>query len=131
MGTMTEAAYFGKIRSALRKAFAWWQPMEAAVRAAERPSQSANKRLKFEYQCAHCKDWFPKKLVEVDHIVQCGSLRSLEDIAQFVSNLTQEDPAMYQILCSNCHQLKTNADRVQKKSNHENQIKSDMGHPLG
>ncbi len=137
MGTMTEAAYFGKIRSALRKAFSWWQPMQAAVNAHRRNSQSDNKRLKFEYQCSSCQGWFPRKQVEIDHVIPCGTLRSLEDIAVFVSNLTQEDPAMYQLLCTggpcSCHQLKTNADRVQKKSNHENQTQanSNMGHPLG
>lgn len=109
-GTMTEAEFFGKIRSALRKAFSYWQPMQEAKRRAKRPSQSDNKRLKFEYQCATCSDWFPDKETRIDHINPCGELKSLEDIAEFVRRLASEDPNDYQIVCVKCHQIKTNAE---------------------
>lgn len=112
-GTMTEAQYFGKLRSTLRRAFMWWIPMKQALEVAKRPSQnSLNKRLKFEYQCANCGEWFPRKEIHVDHVVPCGSLNTYDDIAQFVQNLTPEHADAYQILCkAKCHQEKTNRER--------------------
>lgn len=111
-GTLTEAQYFQKLRHALRRAFRWWIPMKLALKAAERKSQSLNRRLKFEYQCAHCKNWFPRKEVEIDHIIPCGTLSSLEDIAMFITKLTPEDPSAYQVLCTKiCHYKKTQDER--------------------
>ena len=113
-GTMTEAQYFGKLRSSLRKAFQWWEPMKFALNAARRKSQSDNKRLKFEYRCALCNQWFARKDVEIDHIIPCGSLIHYEDIAEFVKKLTPEDPGAYQVLCKKHHQEKTNLERKNK-----------------
>lgn len=115
-GTMTEAQYFGKLRSLLRRGFMWWIPMKQALEAVKRPSQnSLNKRLKFEYQCAECGEWFPRKDIHIDHIYPCGSLNTYEDLARFVQNLTPEDPNAYQILCKDkCHREKTNWERKSK-----------------
>jgi hypothetical protein len=67
-GTMTESQYFSKIRSVLRSGFRYWKPMQLALEAASRPSQSTNKRIKKEYQCAKCKKWYKRADVEIDHI---------------------------------------------------------------
>lgn len=117
-GTWTESQYFSKIRSALRNAFRYWKPIQLAYEIASRPSQSSNKRLKKEYQCNHCKEWFPRKEVECDHIIECGSLKSLEEISQFIQRLSIEDISGFQILCkSKCHKEKT------LKYKQQNQIK--------
>src|SRR5687767_4665568 len=97
-GTMTEAQYFQKLRYSLRKAFRWWVPMTIALKRASRPSQSQNKRVKVEYQCAECQKWFQRKDVQIDHIVPCGSLNTYDDLVPFVKNLTQESPDAFQIL---------------------------------
>ena len=80
LGTWTEAEYFSRIRSALRKVFRYFKPMQKALDLASRPSKSANKKLKKEYQCAHCKKWFKRADVQIDHIVGAGSLRTYDDI---------------------------------------------------
>lgn len=105
--TMTEAQFFQKIRHALRNAFRWWVPMQRALQKAGRPSQSANKRLKTEYQCAICKGWFPRTQVQIDHIHPCGSLNNYEDIPQFIKNLTPESVDSFQVLCKPDHKAKT------------------------
>lgn len=111
-GTLTESAYFSKIRSTLRNGFRWWLPMQQALKNASRKSQSLNKRLKFEYKCNHCNNWFPRKNVEIDHIKPVGSLRTWEDVVPFIQRLTPEDVNAYQILCKPCHLVKTKNDKT-------------------
>lgn len=105
--TLTEAEFFSKIRSALRKAFQFWKPMQLVLEEASRKSQSDNKRLKKEYQCNHCKKWFKRSDVQIDHVIECGSLKCYEDIVPFIIRLTAEEKSAYQILCKNCHSCKT------------------------
>ena len=107
LGTWTEAEYFSRIRSALRRVFRYFKPMYKALELASRPSQSSNKKLKKEYQCAHCKKWFPRAKVQIDHIIEAGSLRTYEDIVPFVQRLTSENVSDYQVLCTTCHLSKT------------------------
>ena len=114
-GTMTESQYFSKIRSMLRSGFRYWKPMQLALEAASRPSQSTNKRIKKEYQCAKCKKWFKRADVEIDHIEEAGSLNKYEDIVPFIQRLTKEDISSYQILCKPDHKIKTDSFRKSKK----------------
>lgn len=113
-GTMTEAAYWGKVRSLLRKGFMYWKPMQKTKEEASRPYKGPNKRLKKEYKCAKCKKWFKGADVQIDHIIEAGSLRCSEDLAGFLERLTPEDPKAYQVLCKPCHQIKTNKAREKK-----------------
>ena len=113
--TETESMYWSKLRSALRRHYRYWKPAMAALKAASRPSKSKNKRLKTEYQCAHCGGWFPRKNVNIDHIEECGSLRCYDDLVPFLQRLTPEDPSAYQVLCVKCHGAKTQLTRKHKK----------------
>ena len=123
-GTWTEAQFWGRIRGALRKTFAAWIPMKRALIASRRECHRIDRPLlKFEYQCALCKEWFPlkeegpegKKLVQVDHKNRAGSLRSYEDLTGWVTRLTDEDPNAFQVLCIPCHQGKTQQERAEKE----------------
>ena len=118
-GTITESAYFSKIRSALRNGFRYWKPMQDALNNASRPSQSENKKLKKEYQCNKCKKWFKRADVQIDHIEECGSLLSYDDIVPFLKRLTVEDVNAYQILCKQHHKEKTSEYLKSKKRNNE------------
>jgi len=104
--TMTEAQFWGFLRSNLRLAARKWAPRRHALMAARRESQSDNALLKWEFQCAACGGWFPKKEVEVDHIVPAGSLRSFDEIAGFVERLFCELDGLA-VLCERCHHAKT------------------------
>ena len=114
-GTLTESEYFGKIRSALRKAFQYWKPMQIALESASRPNQSANKKLKKEYSCAECKEWFPRTETQIDHKTECGSLKTLDDIKGFIERLTIEDSDGFQVLCKPCHLTKNKEQKALKK----------------
>jgi hypothetical protein len=116
-GKYTESQYFSRIRSALRKAFQFWPPMQEALKKASRPSQSSNKRLKIEYQCNSCKKWFPRNKVQIDHIIECGSLKNYADIEIFIKRLTPEDVSSFQVLCKDkCHKKKTEKYLNDKKN---------------
>ena len=115
-GKWTESEYFSRVRSALRRVFRYWIPMQTALNLASRPSQSENKRLKKEYQCAKCKKWRKRTDVEIDHIEECGSLKTYDDVIPFLKRLTKEEPSAYQILCKNtCHKQKTKKFLKRKK----------------
>jgi len=105
-GKWTEARYFGFIRSALRSAFTRWQPKHEAKAAAKVAYNT--------YVCAQCDGWFSTKEVEVDHIVPAGSLRKYDDLPGFVERMFCEADG-FQILCKECHQAKTNAEKAARR----------------
>lgn len=117
-GTLSEAEFFGKIRSALRNVFRYWKVMQLVLKNASRPSEDkTNKRLKTQYQCNHCKKWFKRSDVHIDHIVPAGSLKSYDDIVPFIKNLTSDDIDNYQILCKKkCHLEKSKQEKQNRKN---------------
>jgi 5-methylcytosine-specific restriction endonuclease McrA len=110
--TWTEARYWQFIRSALRQAYSRYPAKFQAKKAVER--LVTGKRHKYEYKCAECNDWFQGKETQVDHIVGAGSLSSYDDLPGFAERLFCEAEGM-QVLCKPCHQLKTNAERKERK----------------
>ena len=112
--TMTESAFWSFIRSALRQKSRWWKPISAAKAKAKRKYKGPNKRQKFEYQCNQCKEWFPDKQINVDHIVPAGTLRCANDLPGFVERLFCEVDNL-QVLCSKCHDLKTKSEKIKVK----------------
>lgn len=113
-GTLTEAGFWSFIRSGLRQKSRWWKPITDCKLSARRPYTGTNKRLKFEYQCNHCKKWFPEKDINVDHIVQAGALNCAADLPEFVEKLFCEEGG-FQVLCETCHGIKTKAERSKSK----------------
>ena len=112
-GTMSESAFWSFIRSALRQKSRWWKPITQCKLNAKRAYKGPLKRQKFEYQCNHCKDWFPEKKINVDHIVPAGSLNCAEDLPAFVNRLFCETDNL-QVLCETCHNVKTQQEKIKK-----------------
>jgi 5-methylcytosine-specific restriction endonuclease McrA len=111
--TMSESAFWGFIRSALRQKSRWWKPISEAKAKAKRAYKGPLKRQKFEYQCATCLKWFPDKHVNVDHIIPAGTLRCANDLPAFVERLFCEVQGL-QVLCQGCHDIKTKEERVKR-----------------
>lgn len=105
-GTMTESAFWGFIRSSLRKRTIVWKPIQQAKILARRPYTGGLGRFKWEYKCAKCGFYFHEPQIEVDHIVEAGSLKSAEDLKGFVERLFCEVDGLA-ILCRECHNNKT------------------------
>ena len=109
--TWTESRYFSFIRSALRLASSKYPVKFQVLDDAKRikPKGKAGKH-RFEFLCNECGGWFANKDVSVDHIVPAGSLKTYEDLPGFAERLFCEPEGM-QILCTDCHHVKTQAER--------------------
>lgn len=106
----TEARFWAFIRSGLRSMWSKWPPKFMVLKAARRDYKGSNKRLKYEFQCAHCSDWFPQKQISVDHVVPAGTLKSFDDVGPFLSRLLVAEDKL-QCLCKTCHDRKTKDER--------------------
>ena len=101
--TMTNASFFGMIRSALRRLYMiQWKAKGATLRQARRVSKLRDARIKWEYNCAICDNWYTLKEVQVDHIEPCGTLRSFDALAGFCKRLFVETHGL-RVLCVACH----------------------------
>lgn len=113
-GTMTEAAFWGMLRSHLRRLTLRWKPRSECLKDNRRPSQGSNKRKRWEYECYMCGGWFYRDEVEVDHIVEAGSLKSFDDAGPFIQRLLPEKEG-WGVVCKPCHQVKTQQNRKKKE----------------
>lgn len=105
----TTARFWTFIRSALRQAWNKYPVKYQALKQAEVGKQVNQKtgRLAKHYRCNICQQHFPAKEVQVDHIVDVGTLKDYPDLPVFVDRLFcgVED---LQVVCKPCHQSKTN-----------------------
>jgi 5-methylcytosine-specific restriction endonuclease McrA len=113
-GTMSEAAFWSFIRSALRQKSRWWKPISVCKLNARRDYKGPSKRQKYEYQCNKCKTWTTEKNINVDHIIPAGSLNTSQDLPLFVERLFCEQDNL-QVLCMTCHDKKTLKEKQAKK----------------
>ena len=101
-GTETNAMHMGKIRSALRNISRFWKPIQAA-----RKRNKVGMGRSAKYYCDGCGGLFLS--VQVDHIVEAGSLKTYADLPGFCERLFAEEPSAYQVLCDSCHLTKTHS----------------------
>lgn len=109
----TEAAYFNWIRGGLRQLSIRYPIKWSVLEAARRPVEGKGPQ-RWEYLCAGCLTWHPKKSITVDHVDPCGPLNTYEDLPAFVSKLFCAAEGL-QALCDGCHDAKTKSEREAKK----------------
>jgi len=89
-----------------------WRPIYGILKdhcRAVTPSDKAlwGNRIKWVYQCQICLGYYPRKMVEVDHIHPCGSLIDIEkDAGPFILRMLCERNGL-RILCTPCHLIIT------------------------
>lgn len=101
-GTMSNAAFFGWLRSRLRKLSQMWKPIQEVKKAARIPYVGENKRRKFSYICGHCEKAVSDKECAVHHKTPAGSLKSFQDLPGFCERLFVEKELLI-LLCDDCH----------------------------
>lgn len=101
-GTVSNAAFFGMIRAALRNKSRWWKPISTCRDNAKIPYVGPNKRRKWMYKCESCGGIYDIKGVNVHHKIDCGSLNSFEDLPGFVKRLFCDSKDLI-LICNKCH----------------------------
>ena len=108
-GQWTTARFNSFIKSALRSASQRWPPRFEALNKAKTGKKINVKtgRLAEHYRCNECNSTFPAKEVQVDHIKSImKDAKSWDDV---IKNMFCETDGL-QILCLDCHKLKTNKE---------------------
>jgi len=115
-GEWTEARFWGFLRTGLRQMSRRFPPIARQVRAKyRRENESENRRLKWEYFCSSCGEWFPEKETQVEHTTACGSLKSWEEFKTFAERLFVEVEEL-RIFCLTCHEEKTKQEKEDRKN---------------
>lgn len=117
-GRWTDARYRTFIVSALRAASRKWPPKFETLQEAY-AGQLLNpktKRISKHYKCKACKEIYPGKEVQVDHIQPVVSpTTGFTTWDEFISRLFCEKENL-QVLCSECHNVKTKEEKDESNS---------------
>lgn len=119
---ITEAAFFGKLRSMLRKEWRHSQMYRDALKRAKVPFKGEGRR-KFSIKCEQCGNEYAigERIIigktkqgkdkdslayQIDHKMDAGSLKTFDDLSGFAERLFCGIDGL-QILCYWCHKEKT------------------------
>jgi 5-methylcytosine-specific restriction endonuclease McrA len=115
----TTSRFWSFIRGALRAKFRSWPEKYKAKAAASEACRTGTYKTgrhagepKYTtyYKCAVCEEHFRDKDIEVDHMIQAGSLKCKEDLAGFVDRMFCSAEHL-QVVCKPCHKIKTAEER--------------------
>lgn len=116
-GTWTEGRFNSFIKSTLRSGSQRWPPKYKALADAKRGKRInlASGRLAEHYACAGCKNEFPAKEIQVDHIYPVIDpsigFTTWDDVIKRMFCEIEN----FQILCRECHKEKTNLEKQQSQ----------------
>ena len=108
---MTHSQKMSLIRGAIREKWMYAPNKLAFLEMNAVPDYDPNTRRRFKWQCNCCKEWFTKAQVQVDHIIGEHSLKDLEDFDSFVESILYVNFSGLQILCIDCHDIKSACER--------------------
>lgn len=117
----TEGRVRSFITSTIRSGFRRWPEKfevlkEAFIRKGVNPNTG---RVASLYQCATCKKEFSSKDVQVDHIEPVVDPKEgFKTWDEFISRLFCSKENL-QVLCKECHKIKSNEERQIRKKNNE------------
>ena len=101
-GSLSNAAFFGMIRSALRNKSRFFPSIKACRERAKHPYKGENKRQKWVYECEMCHNLKDAKYTCVHHLEGAGALSSFEDLPGFTERLFCNSDKLI-LLCNDCH----------------------------
>lgn len=114
-GTLTEAGFRGRIKSALRKSSRFWKPITECkheARCEEKQINPETGRLCFFSLCSSCREEVPEKHTQVDHISPVvDPLVGFQGWDEYIERLFCEKEN-FQVLCKPCHEEKTNTEKA-------------------
>lgn len=116
-GKWTEARMNSFIKSALRSASQRWPPKYESIKEACTGKKINNKtgRIAAHYLCNNCKEEFPLKEIQVDHIEPViDPSKGFVTWDEVIVRMFCEKEG-YQILCKSCHSSKTTVEKQTAK----------------
>jgi 5-methylcytosine-specific restriction endonuclease McrA len=114
----TEARFKSFVTSALRTATRKWPPKYEALKAANvgRRLDKATGKLSYRYKCAGCGKAFKQKDVQVDHIFPVvDPQKGFTNWDEYIDRMFC-DVEHLQVLCTECHSVKTQNEREERKN---------------
>lgn len=124
-GQWTKARFNSFVKSALRSASRRWPAKYECLNEAYVSTQVNSKtgRQAKHFRCNECKNLFPSKDVQVDHIESI-----IDPTVGFISwdetvNRLFCEKENLQVLCKDCHTVKTNAEKALSKERRTNDKK--------
>ena len=120
---MTNAKFFGRLSSMIRKEWMYSKPYRDALKRAKVPYSSPENRRKFQIKCEQCGEQYflGERVVtgqtkagkdktslayQVDHKKDVGSMKSFDNLGGVIKRLFCP-PEGLQVLCKFCHNKKT------------------------
>ena len=114
----TRSAYMAFIRGGIRRGLWNKNPVKFSVMEAgrfkvknENPSSKKRYPMVWKYSCAICNGVFSGDDVECDHIHGNHSLKSFDELERFIKEIISVKPEDLQILCKDCHRIKSHAEK--------------------
>lgn len=112
----TESKFQSFIKSTLRKGTTRWPPKYEVLNAAKRGKQinASTGRIAEHYQCACCGELYGAKCVVVDHISPVVPVTGFVSWDDVITRMFCDVEGL-QVLCKECHKIKTKEENAQRK----------------
>jgi hypothetical protein len=108
-------AFFNFIRGLLRKGWSTHPTKIEYIKnnrfKIDNPNPKGRVKKVWGGKCEMCENTFVQKELQVDHIEEAGALNDWEDLEPFARTLLGSTSDNYQLLCLDCHSVKTMAVR--------------------
>ena len=109
----SKSAYFTWLRGLLRRG---WNKSPVKIEFLKKhrykiKNPSKGKKEIWGGRCNICKNEFPMKNLQVDHVIEAGSLKDFSDIEGFVTRLLACGEEDLQLACKGCHSIITHSQR--------------------
>lgn len=117
-GQWTEARFNSFVKGALRSASQRWPPKYQTLAEAYTTTKTNTKtgRMAKHYKCNRCKNDFPMKEVEVNHIVPVVPVTGFTSWDETVERMFCEKEGL-EVVCKPCHKNITKQENEERKSN--------------
>lgn len=117
-GQWTESRFNSFIKSALRSASVRWPPRYETLADAYVGTIKNVKtgRMAKHYQCNSCKNAFPAKDVQVNHIVPVVPVDGFDSWDAVIARMYCEKDGL-EVLCIPCHKQVTQEENILRKKN--------------
>ena len=114
----TQSAFFSFIRGGIRKGLWSTNPVKLEFIKANRVKVPLGRKTKsnpeglvWGAECKLCNNPFRLNDIQVDHIEGNHSLKSVDDLKEFIENIVFVDDSKLQLVCKGCHKTKTHSEK--------------------